>query len=254
MRMERKTIAFKVDGSVEEEGVFKGLGSGFGDVDQGNDMMVMGCFDESLSMKSPDAVKCLWQHNQSEPLGYYRKLTSTPSGLEVEGKIFPTTLGKDALILMKGDDQGKGVDGLSIGFIVEDYEYKTIGERRVRVIKKADLLEISVVTFPMHLRCRINGVKSMNVDQVNELESLSEIEDALRDLGLTKNAATALVSKVTEFKSISDEGEPQPEDAEVGEPQEAKSDESNEAHEEKVSQDTADLKAALDELMKTIKG
>lgn len=259
MKLERKTIEFKVDNTVEEEGVFRGLGSGFGDVDQGMDMMLAGCFDESLTRKSPDQVKCLWQHNQKEPLGYYRKLVSTMNGLQVEGKIFPTTLGKDALILMKGDDQGKGVDGLSIGFIVEDYEFKTIDGQRVRVIKKADLLEISVVTFPMHLRCRINGVKSMNVEEVNGLESLAEIEDVLRDMGLTKNAATALIAKVTEFKQVSGEGEPHTEESEVSDSREGKEDstedvedkESEEAHND---QDMDELKSSLDELLKTIKG
>jgi HK97 family phage prohead protease len=209
-KIEHKLIEFKIDSEVDEEGVFKGIGSGLGDIDQGDDIVMPDAFNESLMKKTANQIKCLWQHNQTEPMGYYRSLVVSGQDLMVEGKILPTTLGKDALILMKGDDQGKGVDGLSIGFRVQDYEFKTIEGRRIRLIKKADLIEISVVTFPMHLRCRIQGVKSMTVEQITELKSLSDIEDALRDNGFSKNASTALISKVSEFKkNLSDESESQ---------------------------------------------
>ena len=209
-KIEHKLIEFKVDSTTDEDGVFKGIGSGLGDIDQGDDIVMPDAFNDSLLKKKANQIKCLWQHNQTEPMGYYRSLVVSGQDLIVEGKILPTTLGKDALILMKGDDQGKGVDGLSIGYRVEDYEYKTIEGRRIRLIKKADLIEISVVTYPMNLRCRIQGVKSMTVEEITELKTLADIENALRDNGFSKNASTALISKVSEFKKqLSDESESQ---------------------------------------------
>lgn len=245
MKIERKLLQFKVDQNTEEEGVFSGMGSGFGDIDQGGDIVAPNAFDEFLQNNPPDAVKALWQHDQSQPMGYYRKLLPTSDGLQVEGKILPTTLGKDALILMKGDENGKGVDGLSIGYIVREHEFKKVGNSTVRVIKKADLIEISVVTFPMNLRCRINGVKKMTIEEVEELKSLNDVEDNLRDNGYSKNAAVAIIAKISEFKRISDEGEPQKEyrqDKKPGKPMDYVDEEDEEVIEEDGNYEDGDKK------------
>lgn len=211
-KVEHKRIEFKVEGTTEE-GVFTGVGSGFGNIDKGGDIVAPGAFDEFLQNNPPNVVKCLWQHEQSMSMGYYRELQPAGDGLRVQGKILPTTLGKDALILMRGDKLGKGVDGLSIGYIVREHKFEMIDGRRIRVILKADLIEISVVTFPMNTKCRIDGVKKMTVEEIEELKSLNDIQDLLRDNGFSKNAAVGLIAKIGEFKRISDEGKPPKEKA-----------------------------------------
>ena len=50
----------------------------------------------------------------------------------------------------------------------------------------------------------------MTVEEITELKTLADIENALRDNGFSKNASTALISKVSEFKKqLSDESESQ---------------------------------------------
>jgi uncharacterized protein len=264
MKIEHKTISFKMDES-EEEGVFKGIGSGFGDVDQGGDIMLSTCFDECLSKKKPNQIKCLWQHNQKEPLGYYRSLIPTPDGLEVEGKIFSTTLGKDALVLMKGDELGNGVDGLSIGFRIKDFKYEDRDGVRVRVIYKADLVEISIVTFPMHLRCRVGDVKNMTIEDIEQLNTLPEMEDFLKELGVSQRGAKAFIGKITELKQLSiNESESQ--DANKSNDRDdqstdhtcsnencSKNEESSETHENKDNDDIVELSKLLESCTNEIK-
>ena len=39
-KIEHKLIEFKVDSTIDEDGVFKGIGSGLGDIDQGDDIVL----------------------------------------------------------------------------------------------------------------------------------------------------------------------------------------------------------------------
>lgn len=243
--IEYKSLHFKVDQETDEEGVFTGIGSGFGDVDQGGDMILNTAFDEDLSSKPANAVKCLWQHDDNTPLGYYRKLSATAEGLHVVGKILPTQIGRDALIQMKGDDQGKGVDGLSIGYRVIEFKMADINGRRVRIIEKAKLLEISVVTFPMHLRCRVEGVKKMTIEQIDEIKSLADVEDYLRAPSpLTREGAKKFVANL---KKLSGECESHTDNGLTDAEREAKAKEEQKEKEEREAQtkeqEVTDIKA-----------
>ncbi len=95
------------------------------------------------------------------------------------------------------------ISGLSIGYRVRDDSWDRV--TGIRTIKKADLIELSIVTMPMNDSARISAVKT-----IEELDSLSEIERHLRDVcGCSKSEALALVSRIKSVVGRSDSGDAQ---------------------------------------------
>jgi HK97 family phage prohead protease len=186
--MNRKDIGFDLK-AVSDTGVFSGYGSVYGVVDDGEDVVSPGCFTESLAdwAKKGRMPALLWQHSAREPIGAYTKIAEDATGLFVEGKLaLKTQRGAEAYELL----QMKALSGLSIGFITREdsYDQKT----GVRTIKKADLWECSVVTFPMNDHARIGAVKT-----IEEIGDLNGAELYLREVGgVSRSEAKALVSRV----------------------------------------------------------
>jgi hypothetical protein len=123
-------------------------------------------------------------------------------GLHVEGKLaLKTGRGQEAHELLKMG----ALSGLSIGFVTrEDIYDKVTG---IRTLKKVDLWEVSLVTFPANDAARVSAVKT-----IESISSLSDAERYLRDAGgFSRAQATALLSRL---KSLSGQGEP---DAALGE-------------------------------------
>jgi len=187
-----------------DTGTFEGYGSVFNITDKGGDIVVPGAFAETLAeAKAAGRLPAmLWQHNQREPIGVYTEMEEDSVGLKVKGMLaLKTARGAEAYELMKMG----ALSGLSIGYRVRDDSWDRV--TGVRTIKKADLVELSLVTFPMNDASRVSAVKA-----IEELESLSEIERHLRDAcGMSKSEATALVSRM---KSVIGRGDPG-EDAEL---------------------------------------
>lgn len=94
------------------------------------------------SLEEGEDILALFDHDPSRVLGRTRSKTLTLSD-EARGLYFDiaapdTTAGRDALALADRGDLG----GASIGFVVEDEER----DSGVRVVKRAKLFEISVVS------------------------------------------------------------------------------------------------------------
>lgn len=195
--MEHKKVSFEVK-SVSETGTFEGYGSVYDVVDQGDDIVTKGAFTESLQglQQKGRLPALLWQHDASQPIGIYTKMIEDENGLYVEGQLaLKTQKGAEAYELMKMG----AISGLSIGFMTKDDSYDA--KSGIRTINKGDLWEVSVVTFPMNDKARIDAVKS--IDEVIDLKSA---ETYLRDsCGLSRSAATAFVSKLNSLKQ-SDSG------------------------------------------------
>src|SRR5690606_25849567 len=129
-----------------DDGVIEGYASKFGEVDRGNDMVMAGAYRESLARKSAGAVKMLWQHDPAQPIGYWESLTEDETGLRVKGRLLTSIQkGREALEMLKAGI----LDGLSIGYRTQEHGYVTEGGRTIRQLKKLDLWEVSLVTFPM---------------------------------------------------------------------------------------------------------
>lgn len=189
---DRLDVPFKIK-AVSEDGLFSGYGSVFGVIDSYKEVVAPGAFAESLGQRTP---AMLWQHRSGEPIGVYSALREDQTGLYVEGKLaLKTARGAEAYELLKMG----AISGLSIGFVTRDDSYDRVTD--VRTLKKVDLWEVSLVTFPANESARISGVKS-----IETIESLADAEAFLREAGgLSRREATALVSRI---KSLRGRGDP----------------------------------------------
>ena len=193
----------KTYGEDEEKGVFTGYGSIFGNKDLGNDIVLEGAFARSIGRKGAKSVKFLYQHKQDEPIGVFDELKEDDKGLRVKGRLaMGTQRGREVYELMKMG----AIDGLSIGYRVDEKGYDYDKRRRRRMLKSVDLMEISAVTFPMNPRARVDAVKGAE-------RTVRDWEQFLRDEGSLSRteakAAASAVSKALEQRDAVKEEQPE---------------------------------------------
>jgi HK97 family phage prohead protease len=203
--MERTEVPFEIKADTEEKGIIRGLGAAFGGrPDDGGDIIRKGAFQKTLEKggRNGTGVVMLSQHGRFDknPIGVWTKLVETDRGLEVEGnlaigdpaKAEGTQLANDTYVLVKQ----KALRGLSIGWDFARDNKGTIvpgsvefdRKKDARIINEAELFEISPVTFPMNTRAKITGVKG-----IEDAKTERELEDILRESGLSKKAAQYVV-------------------------------------------------------------
>ena len=142
---------------------FEGLASTFGNVDLVSDVMEPGSFRESLTVKTPIV---LWQHMSSEPIGMPEEIREVPEGLFIKAKL-PKS---DSLVNGRVIPQIKvgSVRKMSIGFRTISAE-PDMEDPRVRRIKKVDLVEVSLVTFPANPEASVTGFKNLEGEEQDPL-------------------------------------------------------------------------------------
>jgi HK97 family phage prohead protease len=188
--------------SVEDTGIFTGYGSVFGNVDSYKEIVAPGAFTESLAAWK-DAGRLppvLWQHRSGEPIGPYLDMREDTHGLMVKGHLLVDDVAraKEARALMKA----KAVNGLSIGFVTREDSYDKL--TGIRTLKKIDLWEVSIVTFPANPAAQVNTVKSA----IDALETLGDCERFLRDAGsLSRAQSTAVIGRIKALSGQSESDE-----------------------------------------------
>ena len=154
------------------EGVFEGYGSVFNNTDLGNDVILQGAFAKSLRKTGAKGVKLLYQHKTDMPIGVFEEIREDDKGLHVKGRLaLGTQAGREAYELMKMG----AIDGLSIGFRVDSKGQSYDSRNRRRLLKEVELMEVSLVTFPMNPRAKIRSVKGEEI-------TIREWESGLRDV------------------------------------------------------------------------
>ena len=164
--------------------------STFGNVDNGDDVAVRGCFAKTLQEDS-NRVKVLWEHSRFHPIGLPMHMEEDSKGLLTVSKISNTTLGNDIMQLAR-----EGVlDRMSIGYKTRSYSYGepeddeakpghygdhdeedeeekgsgadleqklVVGRqsKKIRYLTDVKLYEYSLVSFPMNDAADVVGVKS----------------------------------------------------------------------------------------------
>ena len=182
-------IKMPMDDEEKEEGVFEGYGSVFNNTDLGNDIIKKGAFEKSLRKKGPKGVKMLYQHKSDMPIGVYEKIMEDEKGLYVKGKLaLGTQAGKEAYELMKMG----ALSGLSIGFRTNEKGYHYDKRTRKRIIEEVELMEVSLVTFPMNPKAQVDMVKSEDI-------TIREWENGMRDaFNLSRSEAKVAAKAVHE--------------------------------------------------------
>jgi HK97 family phage prohead protease len=170
-------------------GTFEGYGSVFGNKDLGNDVIESGAFAKSLKRRKPQNVKLLYQHKSDMPIGVFDEIKEDAHGLVVKGRLaLKTQAGAEAYELLKMG----ALDGLSIGFRVNPKEVSYDKRGNKRIIKEVDLMEVSLVTFPMNPQATVRSVKGEEI-------SIREWENGMRDaFSLSRSEAKMAAKAVTD--------------------------------------------------------
>lgn len=174
----------KFDASNPRE--FTGYASVFNGIDAYGDTIAAGAYKDTLEDRERP-VRMRWNHF-GPVIGKWKELYEDEKGLVVKGELTPGhSVASDVAASMSHG----AVTGLSIGYSVPDDGYEMRGN--TRILKKINLVEISVVEEPADNMAHISGIKAA----ISECESLKEVEAILRDVGgFSRSNATALVSRV----------------------------------------------------------
>lgn len=170
--------------ALSESGQIEGLAAGYGNLDNGGDIVEPGAFTASLAAHKVAGTMpaMLLYHDPRRPAGRWDAFEESSAGLVAKGQLsLAAGDGREAYALLKD----KALTGLSIGYRAEkEARGKQSGSR---LIQQAKLFEVSLVSVPMNERTRITGVKS--------LATIQDIENLFRDSGLSgrkaKRAASA---------------------------------------------------------------
>lgn len=197
------TFPFEIKAEdLNEDGVFKGYASVFGNKDSHNDIIMPGAFAKSISVggRNGTGVAMLYQHDSHRPIGIWTSINEDQKGLRVEGKLaLGTQDGREVYELMKM----KALQGLSIGYdsIVHERDEK----KNVRYLKEVDLWEISPVTFASNKKATIIDVKQIDIEAIKLINNERDLETFLRESGrFSKNAAIHVVSWWKSFRREAD--------------------------------------------------
>lgn len=163
--MEIKRAAMPLAIKAVDGPYFEGYGSVFGNVDLGGDIVAQGAFTRSLKAHDREGTTplLLWMHKVDQVAGRWLEMREDARGLFVRGELADTTLGREVRTLLKMG----AVKGLSIGYVVTDSDYNRDGNR---VIKGADLVEVSVVSLPMNPAAQVTAAK---VDTIRDFEHVA---------------------------------------------------------------------------------
>ena len=190
-------VALKMQG---DSGTFEGYASKWNGVDSYGDTILKGAFTDTLKATAP---KMFFNHQWDMPVGKWLSLSEDNEGLYVKGELTPgLSISADVRAAMKHGT----LDGLSIGGFLKKGDYEEKDGRRI-IRKWSTLAEISPVVFPADGAARIDlsTVKSIDFENLlPECKSEKEIERLLRDAGLGKWEAMAIVSRVRAIVKGSD--------------------------------------------------
>jgi HK97 family phage prohead protease len=188
MMMERKFTAIDDIEVAADQRSVKGYASVFGGIDSYRDTIIKGAYAASIKAVASRGLPMLYQHNPDQVIGRWTGLKEDDKGLIIEGVLTPEhSVANDVYASLKAGH----VDGMSIGFSVPSGGASERSDG-VRVLKKIDLKEVSIVTFPADHAARVDGVKAAELTE-REFERL--MLRAMRDAGaeFTRSDAIALM-------------------------------------------------------------
>ena len=195
--MEVPITDFKYD---VESGTFTCYGNTKHNKDHAGDRPMDGCYTKSVGNHKAKGTmpKMLWSHNPSIlPVGAYSKMEEDVKGLKMTGKLSETTMGKDIKILAKDN----ALNSFSIGYIEVKSKYNP--ETETNDLYELDIKEVSWVNFACDENAMLESIKSHMDD--GELPSKRELQNFLREKGLSKSQAEKIVNNYNpETKDIFD--------------------------------------------------
>ena len=193
--MKLKTRGFALEVKAEDmnaDGTFSGYASVFGELDSYNEIVMPGAFKKTLATwgKKGSLPPVLWQHESKQPIGIHTAMSTDSKGLLVEGKL-ATGMGVPTADMAYALTKLKAVNGMSIGYQCDNWTEDT--KAKTVELNEINLWENSIVTFPACAGATIDNVKEIEV--FTDLPSMEQLEDLLREAGLSRSQAKAVAGK-----------------------------------------------------------
>lgn len=167
MNLSYKQCSVNLTKELSEDGSFEGYVAVFNNRDFGGDIIDPSAFNAEPVGKS---YPLLSDHETKSVIGNYKisidsygvKMSPAKFNLmrdEKTGSYMVRKAAEKYANLKNGD-----ISGFSIGYMIDENgcEFKEIDGKRCRIIKKATLMEGSVVTFPMNDKARLTAIKTVN--------------------------------------------------------------------------------------------
>lgn len=145
--MDRLFVETKI--AADDAGVISGLAWPFGTPDRVGDMVEPGAFKGA---KLP--LPLLFGHDFNDPIGAIDTATEKSDGLHITGKLLVDDVARAREV--RSLVRAGAVRGLSIGFLTKRATARKGGGR---TITSLELLEVSLVTIPMHPGARVTSAK-----------------------------------------------------------------------------------------------
>lgn len=184
------------------------------DLDHDNEIILPEAYKSSKAQFLKDGGKMLFMHDWwSIPIGKWDKATIDDKGLFLEGRILPTTEGKDIQIMVEAGV----IKTLSVGFRMKSSEIDH--DTGVRTITDLELLETSIVNIPANPAAIFEVAKQLelksflperspgpNKRKDSTMELSERIEALEKTLGMTTGtvgeAEIKLAKNVDEIKRL----------------------------------------------------
>jgi len=176
----------------EKMGIVKGYGSYFGNKDSDGDVIAKGAYQKTIQ-ENALRVRYLWQHKMDKPIGKIKELYEDDKGLMFVAEIPKTTLGNDALELMKAGI----VTENSVGILPIQKQMKD----DYREITEVKLYEISAVTLAANDQAKILDVKG-KVDIENEFKRFDALAKLIRKGKISDEMGYAIEAEILKLKSF----------------------------------------------------
>jgi uncharacterized protein len=168
MKKEFKSFKMEVK-EISDEGGFDGYASTFGNIDFGGDIVDRGAFAKSIKTNG-GVVPILDSHNSENQIGWNESAVEDSRGLKVHGLLdFNVQKAVERHSLMKTAKALGAKMGLSIGYrVIKAEPHKSKPE--IRILKEVELMEYSVVTFPMNPKASVTRVKTIDGVDIDEVQ------------------------------------------------------------------------------------
>jgi len=176
----------------EKMGIVKGYGSYFGNKDSDGDVIAKGAYQKTIQ-ENGERVRYLWQHKMDKPIGKIKEMYEDDKGLMFVAEIPKTTLGNDALELMKAGI----VTENSVGILPIQKQMKD----DYREITEVKLYEISAVTLAANDQAKILDVKG-KVDIENEFKRFDALAKLIRKGKISDEMGYAIEAEILKLKSF----------------------------------------------------
>lgn len=162
-------VEFKASLSVDDAGAITAMAWPFGSGDRVGDWIHKGAF-----ASAPATLPMLFGHRPNDPVGVWNEITEEKQGLQAKGQLLikDVARAREVHSLVKA----RALTGISIGFITKKSSPRKGGGRDIKLL---DLVEISLVTVPMHPGARITSSKSA-AEAIALSEAINRAAAALR--------------------------------------------------------------------------